>query len=1636
MAAEVAAAAATAGINVTRRRQGLAHDAHDVSAYGADAPEGVHRFIPLLGPSRAGHVGPMTVSDMYDHNISAAGAAQGQHLPPNWLTVERRNASQVQYAPADSAPSEAVQATRRQQAPRTNEPATEPRMRRRMSIEEELERQRQFASQNAPTRPNDFQDQAAAPTVLPPPAHDFTAMNRRQSISGVPAHQEERFVTASGVSTMENGQPIEAQPSYMLALDERQSNTDVTDAQVTAHNRMMQARDSTAGYGIETAAHQMRAVRGMHNAPVQPPRDSQTYAFDNLRDRESAPDVVLQNAMEEARVDTFMSRHRPSVAGVDAEMVARAAASMPYLHGGNELGAPELEGPIANRPARHDPRSHPPRSADGVNRESAPSMLDPRAVARAAAMRAPPKRVVSAHAEVFDRHTQDTIDGEIAAQRASRKTFQPRREGEREISGHFEAGTDHTRNRGDPAATSKWERAKQLLDANKKTIHLGAVNPDAWTDVNALFHFYDQTYFEHTLTKACTWSWLDREEDDTEFRYCLCSTVPPWWQGSRMMLCAGICCKLQKSNTGALAKHCHIRIPISYRRFRLHVQVKETLLHSMIHAYLYLNDKLVNDEPFYAHGNLFKQMMHHINSNKLTFDCFRPTGGYKVIYTDHVDDEEKEARIKHMLDTFDDEHWKILYLMSKYSHVAETWDDKEMWVRKIPLTVLIYEGVVSNVFDFDYAPTSVFVNNKRIYINESKEAQDHVDDLVEAGLVRALRMMDKYNRPSIAYQVLPTSVKLLERRDFPVQDKRLVNSLIRTPGDAMGDDDPVDELDVTTVMWEEKLLTVTWNDDEEIFVLNDDEGALVRESTVTEVEDVSYVTSPYIPVSMRKAGLEVTSNAHRAHESSYGATNIKDEMDVQISLTDVLVFIAEWIPTGVSQMTDLSNRLGVLEHNKGGYLTETIDENPGETMLEVPTGLTRVSINSYDPSDHVMLETVVDFPEEPGIVQVEHFGMRFDQNGTSFNSLRVESVSDKVYQDISLDSLSRVMVDITVDSSEVVGSLLSTRQRVWLKTVFGENVNSRQKMQLFIASRIEPKMRAKRYLDGDAMECEIKQVIGDTQHAFDVNETDVLIFGSEGLLYAGPEWKQHEDTLLSYMSVQARTTFLDSFNTSLFATDDDLKDVHQMLAVCEYESSGLPAVTSKIFELSERLLIMEEVLYLLNDSLEQNKKISAEKRRLALSKEGVKLLHLLQVVPKEISLAKRCVDLFNKLKQWTNDVELLRRRAKQMNEIYKERLKRDVAYQYRLSGVLSLTKIGDEGAYALMGGIYCARFAFRALDRIVGGYSLVFSEGWYRVNLLYPIVLSEKFYWLIGSIAVWCALAAATFRALMQYRESRLGRVRWMTVLNQPYDPAKLAVLLKEMNPVQHTDTGRSVTLDSTISYELNKRNKKQLKRWNNTLVRITMTIDAKACILRRVLVSYAKPLFAPVTLLPMDMASIFMKEMETRGILGKDFKHKTGLDAILDSQSESQSIREVRTPHKVYFVARQGDDVWREVHVYTIGIEHFRERTSEKFDYEPLNLLEVLVVDDATYRSRLPEASRDKSIPPTELHDNPKVTMTPIHGDVDLEMTQNYARFFVTFRGRPEPSRTAFKNLYKRVMMDAQPGAKLSLKDMAGATV
>ena len=56
-------------------------------------------------------------------------------------------------------------------------------------------------------------------------------------------------------------------------------------------------------------------------------------------------------------------------------------------------------------------------------------------------------------------------------------------------------------------------------------------------------------------------------------------------------------------------------------------------------------------------------------------------------------------------------------------------DEKEEWIRKVPLMVLIYEGIVAQVYDYDYAPSSEIIHTRRIYFNTSQEGRNDVDVL-------------------------------------------------------------------------------------------------------------------------------------------------------------------------------------------------------------------------------------------------------------------------------------------------------------------------------------------------------------------------------------------------------------------------------------------------------------------------------------------------------------------------------------------------------------------------------------------------------------------------------------------------------------------------------------------------------------------------------------------------------------------------------------------------------------------------------------------------------------------------------------------------------------------------------------------
>lgn len=63
---------------------------------------------------------------------------------------------------------------------------------------------------------------------------------------------------------------------------------------------------------------------------------------------------------------------------------------------------------------------------------------------------------------------------------------------------------------------------------------------------------------------------------------------------------------------------------------------------------------------------------------------------------------------------------RLLYLMSLYTHPAESSSEKEKWIRKPSALVMIYEGIVAQVLDYDYAPSSEVVESRRMYFNISQ----------------------------------------------------------------------------------------------------------------------------------------------------------------------------------------------------------------------------------------------------------------------------------------------------------------------------------------------------------------------------------------------------------------------------------------------------------------------------------------------------------------------------------------------------------------------------------------------------------------------------------------------------------------------------------------------------------------------------------------------------------------------------------------------------------------------------------------------------------------------------------------------------------------------------------------------------
>ena len=525
-------------------------------------------------------------------------------------------------------------------------------------------------------------------------------------------------------------------------------------------------------------------------------------------------------------------------------------------------------------------------------------------------------------------------------------------------------------------------------------------------------------------------------------------------------------------------------------------------------------------------------------------------------------------------------HAKVLYLVSLYA--VEGRIGGGAWIRSLALDVMIFECVVNGALSFDYAPVSVRMSqpggtSRQIWLNISQEGKICLDELRQKGLLIALKAMTEDLQPLTCLQVSKKGLSLLKK--VPRVILQEIDDVVHRPS---GHPSKRGE-----------LLQVAWDPEEAVFNLRGSLSKKVqRVSECTEPEDVSYCSSPYIPRCLWDTPkLKLNSNAKIAMKKLRGGGDAirDDNLDEACYLSDVCVMVMEWIPFGENQMVSANERLGAVERNKSNMFTRLVDKEPTNTSFETSDTLTKVTIKDYDPVRHINFEAEIFAPMPEGVIQIENFGVNIRTDGTITFGLFIDAISSYGRDHVSLDFLSRLLVDVMNDTSIVMNDILTPYQSTIMDLTFRGDHLQRLKYSLIIARKVSPQLSAKQFLDDEDVNTELRQVVGGIMGATSLggkNAKDTLIIARNGLICIGPSSKQHESLLFYYGALQSRELFIRSLFLRTFLLSLSLAKCRDYINRKEESPHHINMARSEFANSAKGVVLVEQILDYLNKSFE------------------------------------------------------------------------------------------------------------------------------------------------------------------------------------------------------------------------------------------------------------------------------------------------------------------------------------------------------------------------------------------------------------------------------------------------------------------
>ena len=181
------------------------------------------------------------------------------------------------------------------------------------------------------------------------------------------------------------------------------------------------------------------------------------------------------------------------------------------------------------------------------------------------------------------------------------------------------------------------------------------------------------------------------------------------------------------------------------------------------------------------------------------------------------------------------------------------------YIRQVPFLVMIYEGITHQVLDYDFSPRLEKFGTNYIYLNISREATSDIDLLRQAGLIDMLMVTTTDSTESRAYRLSKKGANYINkvRSEFETEPKK--TSI------------PLDQIknDLRLILYppnfdennlEQYLMQPFWDSALSQFRIVNEAAKYVRVSTITTIENISYVCSPFIPAVLNTENYLISEN--------------------------------------------------------------------------------------------------------------------------------------------------------------------------------------------------------------------------------------------------------------------------------------------------------------------------------------------------------------------------------------------------------------------------------------------------------------------------------------------------------------------------------------------------------------------------------------------------------------------------------------------------------------------------------------------------------------------------------------------------------------------------------------------------------